>query len=172
MCQSIIPAKRRHQLQRCRSHDTHSAVFAAENAARHSDGSAYLGSFSLSAVTEANGGGSLQWQFDVDNADLQSLAAGQAWQQFYDVTIKDGHGGDVQQTVTITVTGTNDAPVLTASAPTLTTIPEDQTAPVGTSVAGLLGSHVTDVDPERCGASRTAPRASAADGILDRWQRA
>ncbi|MBF0171486.1 MAG: hypothetical protein HQK87_10450, partial [Nitrospinae bacterium] len=49
-------------------------------------------------------------------------------------------------TVAITVSGDNDAPVLTAVAPTLTTITEDDTANVGQSVASFLGAAVADVD--------------------------
>ena len=47
---------------------------------------------------------------------------------------------------TITITGTNDAPVLTASAPSLTTITEDETANAGQTVASFLGASIADVD--------------------------
>ena len=32
------------------------------------------------------------------------------------VTVDDGHGGTAQQTVTVTITGTNDDPTITSSA--------------------------------------------------------
>src|SRR5437867_1482340 len=42
------------------------------------------------------------------------LQAGQTLTQLYDVTVDDGHGGTASQTVTITITGTNDAPTITS----------------------------------------------------------
>ncbi|MBF0435108.1 MAG: DUF4347 domain-containing protein, partial [Magnetococcales bacterium] len=50
------------------------------------------------------------------------------------------------RTMTIDVTSVNDAPVLTAASPTLTTITEDQTTNAGQTVASFLGASVTDVD--------------------------
>ncbi len=49
--------------------------------------------------------------------------------------------------ITVT-TDANHAPVLTPSSPTLAMITEDQTNPAGTTIATLLGSHVSDADPE------------------------
>ena len=51
---------------------------------------------------------------------LQSLAAGQAITQVYTVTISDGHGGTVPQDVTVTITGVNDGPTITAGSTTPT----------------------------------------------------
>ena len=49
-------------------------------------------------------------------------------------------------TASITVTSVNDAPVLTPSAPTLTTITEDQTTNAGQTVASFVGGSISDVD--------------------------
>src|SRR5207244_4440643 len=49
-------------------------------------------------------------------------------------------------TATMTVTSVNDAPVLTASAPSLTGITEDQTGNAGQAVASFLGASISDVD--------------------------
>jgi hypothetical protein len=54
--------------------------------------------------------------------------------------------GTTTDTATITVTAVNDAPVLAASAPTLTSITEDETANAGQTVASFLGTSVSDVD--------------------------
>ena len=64
----------------------------------------------------------------------------------YTVAINDGDGGITSQTFTITITGSNDAPVLTASAPSLATITEDETANAGQTVASFLGASIADVD--------------------------
>lgn len=49
-------------------------------------------------------------------------------------------------TATINVTALNDAPVLTAASPVLTTLTEDATTNAGQTVAAILGSSVSDVD--------------------------
>src|SRR5204862_2003942 len=50
------------------------------------------------------------------------------------------------QLVTVTINGTNDAPVMTAASPSLTGITEDQTNASGTLVSTLLGGTASDVD--------------------------
>ncbi|WP_304505157.1 VCBS domain-containing protein [Achromobacter sp. ES-001] len=55
-----------------------------------------------------------KWTYTLDNANakVQALAEGQQVTDTVTVTIDDGHGGTAQQTITITVTGTNDAPTM------------------------------------------------------------
>lgn len=107
--------------------DTHTATFVFVSS--HSTSAlpgfspgSQIGTFSLDpAVTEDPGDtddtGAIDWHFSLSNYNwvLQSLAAGQTITQVYEITIKDNHGADVTQTVTITITGTNDAPVVLAS---------------------------------------------------------
>lgn len=52
----------------------------------------------------------------------------------------------VSDTASLNVTAVNDAPVLTAAAPSLTTLTEDDTNDAGHTVASVLGSSVADVD--------------------------
>lgn len=79
-----------------------------------------LGTFALLPVsenlTDTNDTGSVGWTFVLNDANptLQSLAEGQTITQTYTVTIKDSQGVSVDQLVTVTITGTNDAPVLAA----------------------------------------------------------
>src|SRR5205085_616214 len=92
--------------------DSHTASFVA-------GGAGYLGTFSLDPVSpdSTNGAtGSVGWHFSVVDGALDFLAAGQQLTQSYTVTVDDGHGGTAPQTVTITITGTNDAPVITSAA--------------------------------------------------------
>ncbi|WP_342242886.1 VCBS domain-containing protein, partial [Ensifer sp. OTU672] len=72
-------------------------------------GRGYLGTFSLDAVDQA--ADRIGWNFKVADGVLDSLQAGQTLTQKYTVFVNDGHGGIVAQTVTIAITGTNDAPV-------------------------------------------------------------
>ncbi|WP_456623991.1 VCBS domain-containing protein, partial [Bradyrhizobium sp. P5_C12] len=90
--------------------DSHIASFAPQ-------GGGYLGSFTLNTTNHDTGnGGSIGWSFSISDSALDSLQAGQTLTQKYDVTISDGHGGTAVQTVTVTIVGTNDAPVITSSA--------------------------------------------------------
>ncbi|WP_439477876.1 tandem-95 repeat protein [Brevundimonas sp.] len=81
------------------------------------DGSGYLGTFTATVTDDSSndGAGSVSWNFAVDNAAIQYLAAGQTLTQTYTVVVDDGNGGTVSQPVTVTITGTNDAPVITSA---------------------------------------------------------
>src|SRR5947207_3174747 len=72
-----------------------------------------MGAVSESATTEP---GTVGWTYQVSNAATQYLAAGQTATEKFTVTISDGHsGGTVDQLVTVTITGTNDAPTITVA---------------------------------------------------------
>ncbi|KAG1530656.1 hypothetical protein G6F50_017170 [Rhizopus delemar] len=45
-------------------------------------------------------------------ANVQALSAGQKVTDTITVTVDDGHGGKATQQVTVTITGTNDAPTI------------------------------------------------------------
>lgn len=83
-------------------------------------GTGYLGTFSATVADNGagDGAGSVSWNFAVSNAAVQFLAVGQVLTQTYNVLISDGLGGTVSQPVTVTITGTNDAPVANADAAT------------------------------------------------------
>ena len=58
----------------------------------------------------------MTWNYSVATAEVEFLAAGQTKDETFDFNVLDGHGGSVPRTVTVTITGTNDAPVLNAAA--------------------------------------------------------
>ena len=72
--------------------------------------------------------GKYYYELDNSNGNTQALQKGQDVKDVFMVTVGDGKGGTVDQTITVNVTGTNDTPVLTvnpgdgdsASAPGLT----------------------------------------------------
>ncbi|MFO1258041.1 MAG: VCBS domain-containing protein [Gammaproteobacteria bacterium] len=76
--------------------------------------SVQLGTLSASITTPATGGatGAVTWNFSVTNAAVQFLAVGQVITETYTVTLSDGNGGIVNRTVLVTITGTNDIPVI------------------------------------------------------------
>jgi VCBS repeat-containing protein len=92
--------------------DTHTVTFTAGR-------NDYVGTFSLDPITQdsTNGQtGSVVWHFSVSDQVEDSLAAGQTLTQTYTVKVADNNGGFTTQDVTITITGTNDAPVITSGA--------------------------------------------------------
>ncbi|HEY8570918.1 VCBS domain-containing protein [Phenylobacterium sp.] len=86
--------------------DTHSATFTPGAAS-------YVGTFSLGAVDQS--GNTVGWSFSVPDAALDALAAGETRVQTYTVEVADSQGGKATQVVTVTLTGTNDAPVVSGA---------------------------------------------------------
>lgn len=134
--------------------DTHTAMVAAA-----AGNATALGALVLAPVNEAANAanGSVQWTYTLNNAAAQYLAQGQTVTETYVITINDGHGSTAAQNVVITITGTNDAPVITnveaARAGNVTEAgnADDGAAVAGTSaVSGQLSA--SDVDT---GASQT-----------------
>ena len=75
------------------------------------------------------------WTYTLDSAAHQNLAAGESHDEIFTVTVKDEHGATATQAVTVTVTGNNDAPVIT-SVPQVGTVQEDlQLTATGTVTA-------------------------------------
>jgi len=79
------------------------------------NGDNYLGTFTPTITTSATGNnqGVITWNYNVDDSTLDYLAEGETITQVYTIEIDDGNGGTDTQDVTITITGTNDAPILT-----------------------------------------------------------
>jgi hypothetical protein len=61
-------------------------------------------------------------------------------------TIACSNGSVSDSTTTVVITSINDAPVLTAANPVMTTIAATNTSNTGQTVASILGTSVTDVD--------------------------
>ena len=78
------------------------------------------------------------YSFDPSDAAYQSLADGEQVDVVASYTVEDEHGASDQSTLTITVTGTNDAPVAAADTDSAT----EDAAPV----TGSIASNDSDVD--------------------------
>ncbi len=78
--------------------------------------SSWLSLGTLADTTGTGTGGSDAWTFSAQDKSFDYLAAGETLTLTYTVQVDDGHGGVVSQPVTITVTGTNDTPVITSDA--------------------------------------------------------
>ncbi len=57
-----------------------------------------------------------EWTYTMDNANHQNLAQGESRSETFAVTVTDDKGATATQNVVITITGTNDAPVITSTA--------------------------------------------------------
>ncbi|ARP90976.1 hypothetical protein CAL14_12300 [Bordetella genomosp. 9] len=77
-----------------------------------------------------------QWTYTVDQNAVQALKAGETVNETFTVLVDDGNGGKDTQVITITLTGTNDAPIITPHVPTG---PDDQ----------IAGDHGTVVEDEK-----------------------
>ncbi|RUX29698.1 hypothetical protein EOA13_11655 [Mesorhizobium sp. M7A.F.Ca.US.011.01.1.1] len=126
--------------------DGHTASFAA------TAGETALGTFSLDPVSEAAGAaaGSVQWHYALDNAAAQYLAAGQSVVEHYTVTVDDGHGSTATQVVAVTITGTNDAPVIDLNGPSLGPTTLNYTTGSAATAIAPSGT-VTDIDSANFG---------------------
>ncbi len=83
----------------------------------------------------------------VANAAYDALTAGQVVTDVFKYGVDDGHGGVATSFLTITITGTNDAPVLTADA---VSVRETSAADAGQAVmAGTVLGNDTDAEGDK-----------------------
>ncbi|MGE4317626.1 MAG: retention module-containing protein [Deferribacterales bacterium] len=87
--------------------DTHTASVVSGNYPLQN-----LGSLSVSVDNATD---TISWKYTVNNSYTQSLAEGQTKDETFVVRVSDGHGGFADQTVTVTITGTNDKPEVSSS---------------------------------------------------------
>ncbi|MGY4166307.1 VCBS domain-containing protein [Bradyrhizobium sp. USDA 4529] len=110
------------------------------------DESTILNWLSLGTLTDSTGGvaGSQAWTFSAADRNFDYLADGETLTLTYTVEVNDHHGGVISQPVTITITGSNDAPIVT-SAPQAAIIPE-QPDTTGSSTLDSASGTVTFTD--------------------------
>jgi VCBS repeat-containing protein len=103
-------------------------------------------------VTDAAAPGSTPWTYSVNDANLDFLAAGETITFSYTVTATDSQGETATDTVSFTITGTNDVPTgggtvwLAVSESALDTVLDDTSLP-----ADLYAGMVTGTDPDSRG---------------------
>ncbi|ABY28576.1 VCBS domain-containing protein [Methylorubrum extorquens] len=73
---------------------------------------AALGTLTVNKTADLNGVGSVSWSYTVDSTKVQYLAEGETKVESFQILLSDGTS-TVSKTVSITITGTNDAPVVT-----------------------------------------------------------
>jgi VCBS repeat-containing protein len=97
------------------------------------------GVLTLTGTTSDGGSVNIGYSYDPAAANLDFLAAGQSLTITYTVKVNDGTADSTTQDVTFTITGTNDAPVITNLGPAVN---------VTEQVAAIVDSNVTISDAE------------------------
>src|SRR5262249_2464705 len=87
--------------------------------------------------------GSATWTYSLADSKFDFLAAGEILTLTYTATVDDGHGGVVSKPFTVTITGTDDAPVVSTTSNVFTELPGTNNATLDT-VSGTIS--FTDVD--------------------------
>src|SRR5439155_24444892 len=119
------------------------------------------------ATLTVNGDGTFTYD-PTTSATLNALAAGDSTTDSFTYTIADPYGATSTATVTMTITGVNDSPSLTADA-TLAAVNEDTANPPGASVNDLFGASFSDPDTGAsfAGIAVVGNTAAAGQGV---WQ--
>ncbi|MET3909308.1 VCBS repeat-containing protein [Bradyrhizobium sp. S3.3.6] len=85
--------------------DTHTISVASQS-----------GDLGTLTATVDDADGKVTWSYDVFHANIAPLAAGRTHTDAFTLTLDDGHGGSATQSVTVTLTGIDDAPVIGSGA--------------------------------------------------------
>ncbi len=161
--------------------DSHTVSYEFKSATYDSNIASPVSTHNIGLFTATQDGtnhqpGSIDWNFSVPNSDIQYLAAGETVDLVYTVTVTDAHGKTDAQDVTITVTGTNDTPIITLTEGTDTTgaVTEDATDPTLTdtgmftfSDVDLTDTHTVSVANTSTGALGTLTAIVAEDSSSD-----
>ena len=125
-------------------------------------------------VSDGAGSGSIAFAFSAGDSAFDFLTASQTLTITYEVTVTDNNGVSSTQPVTVTITGTNEAPVITSGAAAARVSEEGLTngvpdsLPAGldttnsTSASGTITA--TDVDGDALTMSLGTPSASLTSG--------
>ncbi len=94
----------------------HSAVLSSGSVIPAASLADFNAAMSSQITSDSNGSGKLKWSFSDADDDFDFLAKNQTLVLTYDITVSDNHGGTAIQTVKVTVTGTDDKPVISMAA--------------------------------------------------------
>jgi len=144
--------------------DVHSATIAGVTATGATSGlpdiATILGWLAEGDLTEQAGGaaGSLSWTFSAADAAFDYLGDGEAATLTYAINVTDSAGATTTQNVTITITGTNDAPVVT--------VPGAQIARTSRATR-IAGISIADPDGTTETVTVTTTRGTTAAGAIN-----
>jgi VCBS repeat-containing protein len=72
------------------------------------------GTLSTLVSDNGDGTGTVNWTYEVANANAQSLYEGETASERFNLEVSDGQGGSDTEFITLTLTGVNDAPAITS----------------------------------------------------------
>ena len=139
----------------------------------------------LADFRDSNGSGQLKWNFSDADEDFDFLSKNQTLTLTYDITVSDNRGGTAIQTVKVTVTGTDDKPVINMTTTATVTEQADQTLSLSPDTVHVA-LNFTDDDLTNTGHTASVIGVSAwpaagllpgslggcrTDGVLPRRQR-
>jgi VCBS repeat-containing protein len=146
----------------------HSAVLSSGSVIPAASLAHFNAAMTSQILSDHNGSGTLKWSFNDEDEDFDFLSKNQTLVLTYDILVSDNHGGTAKQTVTVTITGTDDRPVIDAAPVTTVTEQPNQTLSFSPDTAHIA-LNFTDADLTNTGHTANVIAASAAgvtSGIL------
>ena len=89
------------------------------------------------------GTGNITWNYSVDNADVQYLAEGETKVETFNVSVIDNNRASSTQEVSVTITGSNDAPIITEGETTASLVEDLATSEV--SIQSFIGETTEEI---------------------------
>lgn len=111
-------------------------------------------------TSDSNGAGKLKWNFSDADDDFDFLSKNQTLVLTYNITVSDNHGGTTTQTVKVTVTGTDDKPVISMTPVATVTEQANHTLSLSPDTAHVT-LNFTDDDLTNTGHTATVTGATA-----------
>ena len=152
--------------------DTHTVTVTGVTATGTTSGlplnATVLGWLSLGTLTDSTNGatGSDAWNFSAQDKYFDYLAATQTVTLTFTVQVADTHGGSTTQNVVVTVTGTDDTPVITSSAQSGAIT--ELTGQTGSTTADTANGAVTFTDADLSDTHTVTITGVTASGITFR----
>ncbi|KJC34220.1 hypothetical protein UB31_39195 [Bradyrhizobium sp. LTSP849] len=115
-------------------------------------------------LSDHNGSGQLKWNFSDADDDFDFLAKNQTLVLTYDIKVSDNHGGTAIQTVKVTITGTDDKPVINMATTATVTEQANQTLSLSPDTVHVA-LNFTDDDLTNTGHTATVIGVSASGAI-------
>ena len=116
-------------------------------------------------TSDSNGSGKIKWTFSDADDDFDFLSKNQTLTLTYDIKVSDNHGGTAVQTVKVTVTGTDDKPVINMT--TVATVTEQANHTLSLTPDTVhIALNFTDDDLTNTGHTATVLSASATGNTI------
>ena len=111
-------------------------------------------------------GGVITWDYSVAASAVEYIASGETKEETFTFSLLDGQGGSVERTITITITGTNDAPILTVDAEGGVTEDADSTTLSDSGTLSFTDVDVTDTHAVTASYNEDAVWTNTSDATL------